>query len=170
MGPLAALITLGKDRANGLAYALLALVILLGSLPVLSSGGRLNLNADFFQYAARHETVRKSLLEYHELPLRSPWFGGGFPTLGDPEDPTLNPLILPTVLFGAVVGLKLIGVLAILVGGLSTYAYAQKVLGYTGGAPCSRDSCLERACSYRFVFRTAIRMRCTQPSCRYARC
>jgi len=63
--------------------------------------------------------------------MRANWFGGGFPTLGDPEDPTLNPLVLLSVLFGAVMGLKLIAYLAILIGGLATYAFARYILGYT---------------------------------------
>ena len=120
-----------QNRADILAYGIIFVVITLSSIPPLTSGGKLNLNADFFQYASRHEAVRKSLIEYHTFPLRSHWFGGGFPTLGDPEDPSLNPLVLLSVMFGTVLGLKLITYLALLVGGLSTYALALYVLGYT---------------------------------------
>ena len=120
-----------QNRADILAYGIIFVVITLSSIPPLTSGGKLNLNADFFQYASRHEAVRKSLIEYHTFPLRSHWFGGGFPTLGDPEDPSLNPLVLLSVMFGTVMGLKLITYLALLVGGLSTYALARYILGYT---------------------------------------
>ncbi|MEQ1896967.1 MAG: hypothetical protein ABL971_06200 [Vicinamibacterales bacterium] len=109
----------------------MAAVVTVASLPILTSGGRLNLNADFLQYASRHEAVRKSLVDDHALPLRSARFGGGFPTLGDPEDPTLNPLVVLSVPFGAVAGLKMIGFLALLVGALSAYALARSVLEYS---------------------------------------
>ena len=120
-----------QNSTDILAYGAIFIVITLSSIAPLSSGGKLNLNGDFFQYASRHEAVRKSLLEYHTFPLRSHWFGGGFPTLGDPEDPSLNPLVILSILFGTVMGLKLITYLALLVGGLSTYALARYILGYT---------------------------------------
>ncbi|MFQ5799574.1 MAG: hypothetical protein ACE5H0_12905, partial [Bacteroidota bacterium] len=120
-----------KNRSDIFAFGIIFVVVTLSSIPPLASGDRLNFNNDFFQYASRHEAVRKSLLEYHMFPLRSYWFGGGYPTLGDPEDPTLNPLVLLSVLFGTVMGLKIIVYLALLVGGLSAYALARYVLGYT---------------------------------------
>jgi len=121
-----------KKYLDFFAYGVIFIAITLSSISPLTSGGKLNIkDADFFQYASRHESVRKSLLEYHTFPLRAYWFGGGFPTIGDPEDPTMNPLVLLSVLFGAVMGLKLIAYLALLVGGLSTYAFARYILGYT---------------------------------------
>ncbi|MBM3240297.1 hypothetical protein FJZ31_28780 [Candidatus Poribacteria bacterium] len=120
-----------KNQSDILAYVIIFLVITLSSIPPLTSGDKINLNADFFQYASRHESVRKSLLKYHTFPLRAYWFGGGFPTLGDPEDPSLNPLVLLSIVFGTVMGLKIITYLALLVGGLGTYALARYILGYT---------------------------------------
>ena len=120
-----------RPTLDFVAFGLIFIVITLSSIPPLTSRGKLNIkDPDFFQYASRHESVRKSLLEYHTFPMRAYWFGGGFTTLGDPEDPTLNPLVLLSVPFGAVVGLKLIAFLALLVGGLSTYALARYILGY----------------------------------------
>lgn len=120
-----------KDWSELFAFGIIFAVITLSSIPPLTSRDKLNFNNDFFQYASRHESVRKSIIEYHVFPLRAYWFGGGYPTLGDPEDPSLNPLVLLSVLFGTVMGLKLIGFVAILVGGLSSYALARYVLGYT---------------------------------------
>jgi len=114
-----------------LAFTVVCVVIAVSWLPTLTSGGRANPNEDFFLYASRHEAVRKSLLEHRTFPLRSHWFGGGFPTLGEPEDPALNPLVLLSVLFGTVMGLKLIGFVAALAGGLGTYALGRYVLAYT---------------------------------------
>jgi len=124
-------ITADNRQLDFVAFGVVALVITAFWLPTLTSGDRLNPNEDFFLQASRYEAVRKSLLEHRTFPLRSHWFGGGFPTLGEPEDPALNPLVLLSVLFGSVMGLKLIGFLAALASGLGTYALGRYVLGYT---------------------------------------
>ncbi len=72
------------------------------------------------------------MLEYHEFPLRAFWFGGGYPTIGDPEDPTFNPLTIITLIFGSVMGFKIIPFIAILIGGISTYFFVKYILNYTG--------------------------------------
>ncbi len=125
------LIRSARDRSDVFFLGIVFVVITLSSISPLMSGDRLNFNDDFFQYASRHESVRKSIIEHRAFPFRAYWFGGGYPTLGDPEDPTLNPLVLFSIVFGSVMGIKLIGYLAILIGGLSTYALGRYVLGYT---------------------------------------
>jgi hypothetical protein len=120
-----------KKQSDIIALILIVTAITLPSIAPLSSGDTLNHNDDFYQYASKHEAVRKAILEYHVFPLRSFWFGGGYPTIGDPEDPTLNPLTLITIIFGSVMGLKIISFLSMLIGGFSTHALARYVLGYT---------------------------------------
>jgi hypothetical protein len=99
--------------------------------PVLTSGNRIMFNADFFQYVSRHESVTQGIWRYHTLPLRAYWLGGGFNTIADPEDPTLNPLVALSVALGGVNGIKAIGYFALLIGALSTYALARRILDYT---------------------------------------
>jgi hypothetical protein len=125
-----------RMRAHGrrldlLAFTVVALVVTVTWLPTLASGGRINQNEDFLLHAARHEAVRKSLIEHRAFPLRSHWFGGGYPTLGEPEDPALNPLVLLSVVFGSVMGPKLIAFVAALASALGTYALARYILEYT---------------------------------------
>jgi hypothetical protein len=110
---------------------LIIAVITAMALPLFTSGTRIIPNADFLQFLSRHEGVRRSLLDFHAFPIWSHWFGGGYPTIGDPEDPALNPLVLFSVVFGAARGLKLITYVALLIGGCSTYAFARHILGYT---------------------------------------
>jgi len=114
-----------------LAFGVVFAVIGLTWVPTLASGQRLNPDEDFFLYACRHAAIRKSVIEHHTFPLRSHWFGGGFPTLGEPEDPALSPLVLLSLFFGSAVGIKLIGFLAALTSGLATYALARHILEYT---------------------------------------
>jgi len=120
-----------RTKADIIALILIAVVITLPSITPLSSGSKVNLKDDFFYYAGMHEGVRKAVLEYHTFPTRSFWISGGFPTLINPEDPTLNPLTLITIVFGSIMGLKIITYLALLVGGLNTYLLARHILGYT---------------------------------------
>jgi|GEM_PF-646741 len=124
-------VTAGGRELDLLAFGVVLLVTTLAWLPTLTSGRRLNMDDDFFLYAARHEAVRQSVIQHRTFPLRSHWFGGGFPTLGEPEDPALNPLVLLSVLFGAVIGIKLIGFLAALASAMGTYALARYILRYT---------------------------------------
>lgn len=112
-------------------YGVIAVAVVFSTFPVLQSGTHINHNVDFFQYAARHEAVRRSLTTHHVLSLWSPWFGGGVPVIGDPEDPSLNPLIVFPLLVGTVQGLKVLGIAAVLIGALATYALARHALGYT---------------------------------------
>ena len=114
-----------------IALILIAVVITLSSISPLSSGNKVNFNDDFLYYAGMHESVRKSVVEYHTFPTRSFWIGGGIPTIGNPEDPTLNPMTLITTVFGSIIGLKIITFLSLLIGGLSTYLLARYILGYT---------------------------------------
>ncbi len=123
--------TADNRRLDFLAFGVITLVITISWLPTLTSGRAVSENDDFLLHAARHEAVRKSLVEHRTFPLRSHWFGGGFPTLGEPEDPALNPLVLLSVLFGSAMGIKLITFLAVLVSGLGTYALARYILDYT---------------------------------------
>lgn len=115
-----------------IALLIIMILIILVSIKPLSSESKLNFNDDFFQYAGRHESIRKALLEYRVFPLRAFWFGGGYPTIGDPEDPTFNPLIIITLIFGSVMGLKIIPFIAILIGGISAYFFVKYILNYTG--------------------------------------
>jgi hypothetical protein len=125
-----------RTRAHGrrldlIAFGVIVLVVTIFWIPTLASGRRLSVNDDFLLHCSRHDAVRKSLLEHRQFPLRSHWFGGGFPTLGEPEDPALNPLVLLSVLLGSAMGLKLMGFTAALASGAATYALARYILTYT---------------------------------------
>lgn len=114
-----------------IALTLIVVSITLPSVAPLASGDKANYIDDFFYYAGRHESVRNAVLEYHAFPTRAFWYGGGYPILGDPQDPTLNPLTLITVIFGSIMGLKIIVYISLLIGGLSTYLLTRYIFGYT---------------------------------------
>jgi hypothetical protein len=63
---------------------------------------------------------RIALLEYGQFPLRSHLVGGGFPTLAHPSDGSWAPTLLPVLLFGDVLGVKVNLLLLLFAGGWGT--------------------------------------------------
>ena len=117
----------GDSWALGLVVA----VVVAAYVPMLATGNLVAANDDFLQYAARHEFLRRSVFDHCAFPLRSHCFGSGYPTLGDPEDPTLNPLVwcllpLPTPLL-----LKARIFVAALMAAFGTFLLARRALAYT---------------------------------------
>ena len=113
-----------ESAAQRSSFAVLlgiALVILIVGLPVLTSGGLISDRGDATQYYARHHHLRTALLDHGVLAQRSHLLGGGYPVIGDPEDPTFNPLSLLTIGFGEVMGLKLHGLLAMFLFGAGIF-------------------------------------------------
>lgn len=119
-----------RTKADIIALAFIAVTITLSAMPLLTSGSKVNNNDDFYYYAGMHEAVRKAILEYHTFPTRNFWVGGGYPSLGEPGDPTLNPMTLITIIFGVIKGVKILTFISLLIGGLSTYLLARYILGY----------------------------------------
>jgi len=117
-----------------LAVAAVVGAITAACLPFLRSGERILLNIDWLQLASRHALLRQSVLKHGEIPLRTPFYDGGYPSFGDPEDPALNPLSLVTVAFGETRGLKLMAFVFCLGGGLGTFYLARRALGMAAPA------------------------------------
>ena len=97
--------------------------------PYFRHWGRVNPRDDWVQHAARHAAVRIGLAEFGQFPLRTHFFGGGYPTLWNPEDPTLSPFVAFTFVFGEIAGVKLIGVVLYLVGVVGMYLLARGLYG-----------------------------------------
>jgi len=53
------------------------------------------------------ETSRRSVLQYHQLPLWNPFMGGGTSLAGDTLNHVWGPAFLPILLFGTIAGIKL---------------------------------------------------------------
>jgi len=121
-----------RRRSRDLA-ALLAVVAVVAAVyvPMLATGGRLADNDDFLAAAARHEAMRQSLFTYRTFPLRSHCFGSGSATLGDPEDPALNPLAWCLLPFPTVAALKVRFFAAAVVAAIGTFLLTRGPLRYT---------------------------------------
>jgi hypothetical protein len=114
------------------ALLAIAVVITIASITPLASGLQvITGDPDFYFFANKHEIVRTAVVDFHKFPFWSHWSGGGYPVLGDPHFPSLNPLIIFTLFFGSIMGLKLIGYFMLLAGGIGTFLFTRNTLGYT---------------------------------------
>lgn len=77
--------------------------------------------ADFF---------RTSVLKFHQFPLRSPYFGGGYPLIGHPYDISLNPLSIIVLLCGDIAGTKITIFSILLISALSVFYLTRYLLKY----------------------------------------
>ena len=89
-----------------------------------------------WQIAATHDAMfRNAVLVHHQFPLRSHLVGGGYPVTAHPSDASVSPMILPSLLLGERLGLKLNLVLAMMAGVLGIYLLAREVMGAPGHGP-----------------------------------
>lgn len=114
---------------KNLPAVLAGLLLLAAVSPLLMTIRNVSRNDDFLQLAARHHLLRNALLKEGGFPLRTQFLNGGFPTLGDPEDPSLSPFAALTLAFGEVAGLKLIALLLFAAGCASMYLMLLRVSG-----------------------------------------
>src|SRR3989339_389204 len=119
-----------NNKKELIAILFIMLVTFLCQYPLIKSIKKISMDEDFLQYASRHLSFRKSIIEYHQFPLRSHYFGGGYPTIAEPEDPSLSPFVTLTLIFGEVVGLKLIAIAIYMIGTISMFFLCRRVLFY----------------------------------------
>lgn len=84
---------------------------------------------DWFTDRVFDVLARDALLHHGQLPLRSHLVGGGFPTLGHPFDGAFSPTLLPTLLFGDVIGVKVVLASLMLIGVWGVWGLARRELG-----------------------------------------
>lgn len=84
---------------------------------------------DWFSDRTFDVLARDALLQHHQLPLRSHLLGGGYPTIGHPFDGSWAPTLLPVLLFGDVIGVKINLLLLLLLGSWGMWGLARGWLG-----------------------------------------
>ncbi len=98
------------DRAAGRADTAAiagALALLWAGLAaaLLATGGRVSLDHDWLTHLLHHRFARDAWLS-GEVPLWSAFVSGGYPIAGHPEFPLSSPTLLPTLLLGERLGIK----------------------------------------------------------------
>ena len=74
------------------ALAVALAVVAAVYVPMLATGTRVSDSDDFLLIAAHQESLRQSVFRHGAFPLWFPYFGGGYPLIGEPENSALNPL------------------------------------------------------------------------------
>ncbi len=75
---------------------------------------------DWLESAKLDAYSREALLRWHRLPHWNPLLQGGFPQLAHPSDGSLSPLVIPSLLLGEALGMKLNVVLVLVLGAVGT--------------------------------------------------
>lgn len=92
---------------------------------------------DWLEVAKLDFYARKSLLEWGQLPLWNPLLAGGQPQFSHPSDGSMGPLIIPTLLLGEVLGMKVNIVLVALFGTLGLFFLLRRCLNIGVAAACA---------------------------------
>ena len=84
---------------------------------------------DWLEVAKLDFYARQSLLDWGRVPWWNPLLAGGTPQFPHPSDGTAGPLILPTLVFGETLGMKLNVVLVALAGAFGVLLLLRRVVG-----------------------------------------
>ncbi len=115
-----ALVPVPFGRRDALAALFLLCVSIGFAAPVLKNLHNWGIK-DWDQHIFHHAVPRQTILEHHQLPLWNPYYQSGAPLLANPESRVLSPTFALTLLFGAVIALKLESVAFLWLGLLGTY-------------------------------------------------
>ena len=83
---------------------------------------------DWLEVAKLDFYARKSLLEWGQIPWWNPLLAGGTPQFSHPSDGTAGPMILPSVLVGETLGMKLNILLVALAGAIGVLLLLRRVI------------------------------------------
>jgi len=87
---------------------ILTAAVVLFCSPLFKNILYISANDDWFNFFKYNHFDRLCVLRYHQLPLWSPYSGGGFPIIGRAYAGSINPLFIFVLIFGEIVGLKII--------------------------------------------------------------
>ena len=124
-------------RAERRALVVIAVAsAILACAPLWLRPDGMSRNDDWLTFYAMRAMVRVAVVEHGEVPMWAPWVGGGYPIAGHPEFPNLTPFVLPTLIVGEVVGLKVFVSVLCLIGALGMVALTHGTLrmGAAGAA------------------------------------
>lgn len=113
-----------------LAIILLLFITSYFYMPLFQNINRAFSCVDWYEKYCLMASSRKTILEYHQFPLRSPFIESGYPTIGHPYDDSLNPLFFLALIFGDVIGLKIMIFSIFILGALGMFYLTRYVLNY----------------------------------------
>ncbi len=118
-------------RKNIIHVLVILGITLLYLSPIFKNITNISHNNDLTSYLSVSCFQKLSALCFRQFPLWSPYFGGGYPIIGDIEDTSLTPNMFLVLLFGEVVAFKLLCIFLYLTGAFGTYYLARNIFKYS---------------------------------------
>lgn len=81
---------------------------------------------DWDHHVMEHAVERESILEHHQWPLWNPYKGGSFPALGHPRSICFSPLFILVLIWGPVIGVKLMALSCMFIGLVVAFKLARE--------------------------------------------
>ncbi|MBL7197050.1 MAG: hypothetical protein ISS47_03010 [Candidatus Omnitrophica bacterium] len=109
---------------------ILILVISFFCLPVFENIQNVSSDEAWLQNFSYYGFQRRAIVDFFQLPLWSPYFGGGYPFFAHPENSFLSPISFITLLCGEVIGLKVVLFLGYIIGTLGMFYLTRYVFKF----------------------------------------
>lgn len=104
-----------KHKQEIIALLIFFAVSLAFAYPILQKIGNWGIH-DWDQHFMYNAVPKNTILEFKQFPLWSPYYCGGNVMLANPQSSFLNPLFIFVLLFGEVIGLKLLIIIYLIIG------------------------------------------------------
>jgi len=119
-----------KKYKKYLIIASLFLIIIFAISPIFKDFSNISTKEDYLICFSYEYYSIKSILEFHEFPLWSPYFNGGYPIFAHPEASAANPWLFLFLCFDEVKGIKISLVLSVLIGAFGMFYLTKSVLKF----------------------------------------
>ena len=120
--------------AVGIGLAFCLGMMLLFVSPMFANLTAMQDDMDWYGFGSMYESYRKGVLDFHQFPLRTFYLEGGYPMIGFPYDISLSPFSLVILIFGSTPGMKIMMVLAFLIGAGGMFYLLRSTLELNLGA------------------------------------
>ncbi|MFH1441754.1 MAG: hypothetical protein ABIH18_06950 [Candidatus Omnitrophota bacterium] len=121
-----------SSKKELLCILLIIIITAMFYLPLLKNIPNTTINENDwwrnYYYAALSKTT---ILEYHQLPLRTPYLSGGYPFIAHPSNFCLTPFFILILLFGEITGIRLMAFLIFIIGASGMFYLTRHVLKYS---------------------------------------
>lgn len=119
-----------KNKEITVIFTILIISIIF-FLPFLKNINSITFDNEWGNTFSYNYFTRKAFLEFHQFPFRSPFLNGGYPSIAHPEDGSLNPFLVASILnFGEIAGTKIFCFIVYIVGAIGMYYLARNIFNY----------------------------------------
>ncbi|MBI5375561.1 MAG: YfhO family protein [Candidatus Schekmanbacteria bacterium] len=119
---------------NSFIKVILFIIIIFAISPIFKDFSNISTKEDYLICFSYEYYSIKSILEFHEFPLWSPYFNGGYPIFAHPEASAANPWLFLFLCFDEVKGIKISIILSALIGAFGMFYLTKSVLKFNNAS------------------------------------